>query len=245
MWENRFVTGLLDSHQDKARKLSMYGVAKTLGLPAAFVELRHQGTHEPMPGLAQLRPAARRALVWIWGYYWRNLPEEPQEEKERKSEVMVPSKQDALTERMCRSALLGYLERPDGEGRERLLRQVKKWDGELVLKILEGLGTKARDRGVLVRSVGLARVMLGMEERSTDGEDEDEDEEQLRKELSSLSKEHADRRESSIWGTGSGTGRGKRKSGADEDDGDEAGGRKRKRWSRWEGQWTPRPIGVL
>lgn len=70
----RFVTGLLDGHQDKARKLSMYGVAKTVGLPTGFVELRHQGTHEAMPGLAQLRPAAGRALGWIWEYYWRNLP---------------------------------------------------------------------------------------------------------------------------------------------------------------------------
>ncbi|KAF3770785.1 Las1-like protein, partial [Cryphonectria parasitica EP155] len=78
----RFVTGLLDSHQDKARKLSMYGVAKTLGLPASFVELRHQGTHEPMPSLGQLRPAARRALVWIWEYYWKNLPEGEAEEDE-------------------------------------------------------------------------------------------------------------------------------------------------------------------
>lgn len=75
----RFVTGLLDSQQDKARKLSMYGVARTLGLPAAFVELRHQGTHEPMPGLGQLRPAARGALGWIWEYYWRHLREGEEE----------------------------------------------------------------------------------------------------------------------------------------------------------------------
>ncbi|KAF3359317.1 hypothetical protein VdG1_02340 [Verticillium dahliae VDG1] len=63
---SRFVTGLLDGHQDKQRKLSMYSVAKTIGLPATFVELRHQATHEQLPSLAKLRAAARRALDWIW-----------------------------------------------------------------------------------------------------------------------------------------------------------------------------------
>ncbi|KAJ4306377.1 rRNA-processing protein las1 [Collariella sp. IMI 366227] len=56
-WRNRrellavrahFVTGLLDSHQDKQRKMSMYDVAKSVGLPATFVELRHQATHEQL-----------------------------------------------------------------------------------------------------------------------------------------------------------------------------------------------------
>ena len=55
-----FVTGLLDSHQDKARKISMYGVAKSVGLPATFVELRHQATHEQLPSLTRLRAAAGR-----------------------------------------------------------------------------------------------------------------------------------------------------------------------------------------
>ncbi|KAK0752358.1 Las1-like protein [Schizothecium vesticola] len=56
---SRFVTGLLDSHQDRARKMSMYGLARSVGLPAAFVELRHQATHEALPSLVRLRGAAR------------------------------------------------------------------------------------------------------------------------------------------------------------------------------------------
>lgn len=79
----------MDSHQDKVRKLSMYGVAKTIGLPASFVELRHQGTHEPMPPLTQLRPAARKALVWIWEYYWKNLSEGEGVEVEEEEEERV------------------------------------------------------------------------------------------------------------------------------------------------------------
>ncbi|EAQ90608.1 hypothetical protein CHGG_02543 [Chaetomium globosum CBS 148.51] len=73
---SRFVTGLLDSHQDKQRKMSMYDVAKSVGLPATFVELRHQATHEQLPSLPRLRAAAASALQWIWEYYWRGLKEE-------------------------------------------------------------------------------------------------------------------------------------------------------------------------
>lgn len=68
-----FVTGLADGHQEKQRKQSMYSVAKTIGLPATFVELRHQATHEQLPSLARLRPAAHKALDWIWNYYWKHL----------------------------------------------------------------------------------------------------------------------------------------------------------------------------
>jgi hypothetical protein len=72
---SRFVTGLLDGHQDKQHKMSMYSVAKEIGLPAAFVELRHQVTHEQLPSLAKLRASARNALNWIWEYYWKHLEE--------------------------------------------------------------------------------------------------------------------------------------------------------------------------
>ncbi|EGR52634.1 uncharacterized protein TRIREDRAFT_102383 [Trichoderma reesei QM6a] len=72
---SRFVTGLLDGHQDKLRKQSMYSIAKNIGLPATFVELRHQATHEQLPSLAKLRSAARKALDWIWDYYWKHLGE--------------------------------------------------------------------------------------------------------------------------------------------------------------------------
>ncbi|EDO65258.1 Las1-domain-containing protein [Neurospora crassa] len=78
---SRFVTGLLDSHQDKQRKMSMYGVAKSVGLPATFVELRHQATHEQLPSLTRLRTAAKKGLEWIWDYYWKHLPEVEDETK--------------------------------------------------------------------------------------------------------------------------------------------------------------------
>lgn len=83
---SRFVTGLLDSHQDKNRKMSMYGVAKSVGLPATFVELRHQATHEQLPSLTRLRTAAKKGLEWIWEYYWKHLPEVEDSQKKGEGE---------------------------------------------------------------------------------------------------------------------------------------------------------------
>lgn len=263
--KKRFVTGLLDSHQDKARKLSMYGVAKTIGLPASFVELRHQGTHEPMPSLTQLRPAARRALVWIWEYYWRNLPEENEGvggtaaavmgETDGKSgdgsrssrDVVVvaaaaaPPK-NSLEERMCRSALLGYLQRQEGEvgeaATEGLMRQLRKWDWGLVITTLADIGESTRDSGMLLRSVKLARTLLGMAQLRYG---EAEDETALKQELVLARGEAENAGESSqrsIWGKVTG----KRKK-DDIEDGDRDG--KREGWYKQTGPWTPKPVGVL
>lgn len=259
--KTRFVTGLLDSHQDKARKLSMYGVAKTIGLPASFVELRHQGTHEPMPSLTQLRPAARRALVWIWEYYWRNLPEENEgvggedtrvmEEtmKEVKSRARgkepAAAPHNSLEKRMCRSALLGYLQRQEGEvgeaATEGLMRQLRKWDSALVLTTLAEVGESTRDSGMLLRSVKLARTLLGTAELSEGQQQEEKDETALRQELVMARGEATKAGEAlqrSIWGKVTG----KRKK-DDVEDGEQE--RKRGNWYKQKGPWIAKPIGVL
>jgi len=51
----------------------MFRAAKHIGLPASFVELRHQATHEELPALLVLRQAATRSLGWLWEYYWRSI----------------------------------------------------------------------------------------------------------------------------------------------------------------------------
>ena len=48
----------------------MFQSALDLGLPASFVELRHEATHRDLPSLVVLRSAALRSLEWLWGYYW-------------------------------------------------------------------------------------------------------------------------------------------------------------------------------
>lgn len=267
----RFVTGLLDGHQDRARKLSMYGVAKTVGLPAGFVELRHQGTHEPMPGLAQLRPAAGRALVWIWEYYWRNLPEaggagDTGDATPRGTPVPAAAAPAAaapaaasggtagkrqpvvvaaaatststIKGRMCRAALMGYLQRQEGEvgsdaARQALTRQLGQWDDALVLKTLEEIGQTARDGGILSRSVKLSREVLL---RATGDDAQRGEDREIPTGIEEMRRELREAREEAE-GLVSGVEGGKRKREGADDDGPG--------WKRWKGPWMPRPIGIL
>ena len=69
----RFVTGLLDLEQDSTYKISMYAKAKQIGLPASFVELRHEAIHGDLPSLVVLRRAAETSLDWLWQDYWAYL----------------------------------------------------------------------------------------------------------------------------------------------------------------------------
>lgn len=68
----RFVTGLVDSKLHGQRK-TMFQRAIDLGLPASFVELRHEATHRELPSLIVLRNAAQRSLEWLWDYYWSGV----------------------------------------------------------------------------------------------------------------------------------------------------------------------------
>ncbi|RAL64822.1 hypothetical protein DID88_001419 [Monilinia fructigena] len=70
---SRFVTGLLDSHQDKRRKLSMYSIAKTIGFTGHIRRTSTSSYHEELPSLPKLRIAAGKALKWIWDFYWADL----------------------------------------------------------------------------------------------------------------------------------------------------------------------------
>ncbi|KAL2865193.1 rRNA-processing protein LAS1 [Aspergillus lucknowensis] len=67
----RFVTGLVDSklYTGGARK-TMFARAMELGLPASFVELRHEATHRELPSLTVLRNSTQRSLEWLWDFYW-------------------------------------------------------------------------------------------------------------------------------------------------------------------------------
>jgi len=55
-------------------------LARTLDLPASFVEVRHAATHEALPSLAVLRNLAERGLVWLWVHYWGGLDQGDGEE---------------------------------------------------------------------------------------------------------------------------------------------------------------------
>ncbi|KAG2732992.1 hypothetical protein G9P44_003982 [Scheffersomyces stipitis] len=72
----RFVNGLLDPFQKANFAIPLHQLAKNLGLPGFFVELRHMGTHESLPSLVMLRIACTRALNWLYDNYWCHIEDD-------------------------------------------------------------------------------------------------------------------------------------------------------------------------
>ncbi|KAK4127834.1 Las1-domain-containing protein [Parathielavia appendiculata] len=194
---SRFVTGLLDSHQDKQRKMSMYDVAKSVGLPATFVELRHQATHEQLPSLTRLRSAARKALDWIWGYYWAHLETEHGsgsgsgsgslaksltgqgvglgqcglEENGSGAGGTIDKRGESGSneeEREVRLLLGRYL-----DGEDEVKGEIGRYEEGLVLMVLDSVSGSTRDSWALRRAVALTREILelgGQPHRIEEGE---------------------------------------------------------------------------
>ncbi|RGP62225.1 putative hydroxyacylglutathione hydrolase [Fusarium longipes] len=140
---SRFVTGLLDSHQDKQRKQSMYLVAKTIGLPATFVELRHQSTHEQLPSLAKLRTAARKALLWIWDYHWKQLDEDGSDP--------------------CRMAILRYLQEGDEAKLWAIADEFERWPKERMLKTIQEVRSGLPGNQAFLKCAQLTQRLQGTE----------------------------------------------------------------------------------
>lgn len=203
----------------------MYALARTLGLPATYVELRHQATHEELPSLSRLRSAARRALVWIWERYWAELSSSNGEkggiaEKGKGGEDL-------------RNAVRRVVREGDAERVwERLSGGV--WSEEEVLEVLMDVREEEeeRDPEALLRAVRLSRRVLG-----GDGGEEERGSrslEEIRRELNTA-RETLDQDENE-----------------DEDEDmtikiesvqtvdDKAEG-----WTMWEGPWIPTPIGTI
>ncbi|EEY18108.1 conserved hypothetical protein [Verticillium alfalfae VaMs.102] len=159
---SRFVTGLLDGHQDKQRKLSMYSVAKTIGLPATFVELRHQATHEQLPSLAKLRGAARRALGWIWEYYWRALGDGAPSADATEEEAAAAAAED------CAGAVVAYLGAGGGDVAARTAI-VRRFGQDKVLEVLEGIMDEPGSNKLMLGALKMSSEVL---EGAPGGEEE-------------------------------------------------------------------------
>jgi ribosomal biogenesis protein LAS1 len=235
------VTGLLDGYQDKKHKLSMYSIAKNIGLPATFVELRHQCTHEELPSLVNLRAAAERSLLWIWDHYWKNLEESvtPGDIDERRMVL-----RDYLQWRAnCHS-------KDQDQDQEHDFREgLWKWNKEQLLEGLMDLNdTSTIEPSILREALRLTRAILSGEENLTVREllpgigpasgKEIRSLENIRLDIAkaeaTLQKEDGkedlpmSERDEEIEGTEE-----------DEDDGDGTG------WEMWKGPWVPKPIGVV
>ena len=95
---SRFVTGFCDIGRHKERTLepsSMLEIAKQIDMPLEFVALRHEATHEELPGIQRLVSAVKQALDWLWRVYWGRL-EEP-EEPESVAQALPAIKSDLST----------------------------------------------------------------------------------------------------------------------------------------------------
>ncbi|KAH0432873.1 hypothetical protein CcaCcLH18_06157 [Colletotrichum camelliae] len=221
---SRFVTGLLDGHQDKQRKLSMYSVAKTIGLPATFVELRHQATHEQLPSLAKLRSAARKALAWIWEYYWQHLGADEDEEEVIVGDAAAPGYREMVT---------AYLEEAEGARKAERRRLLGRLDESQLLTALSQVMEAPRDEAVLRGALRLSRELLhkGQEEV------EEREEIDLEKEVEEI-RTQISRCKDVLMSDA----RDEEKAAEDaEPEDEESGGIG---WAKHEGPWKPRPIGV-
>ena len=224
----RFVTGLLDSHQDKQRKQSMYGVAKTIGLPATFVELRHQSTHEQLPSRAKLRSAAVKALGWIWDYYWSHLAA-PQ------AAAAAGSKPEDADP--CAAAVLRYLREGGDEAarRQKLMAELlRRWGTDRLLRSVAQIQDSLPGNQVYLKCVTLKRELMPGAERKGDtaeslegarGDPSRPDQgvggEELRRKTPALAETARDVTEQ------------------EDEPGLDTG------WSRYQGPWKPKPIGVV
>ncbi|KAK3187069.1 Cytoplasmic glyoxalase II [Lecanicillium sp. MT-2017a] len=220
---SRFVTGLLDSHQDKLRKQSMYSIAKVIGLPATFVELRHQSTHEQLPSLAKLRSAAASALSWIRDYYWRHLSDSD-------SQCHAAEGSTAADENdPCRALLLAHLRQDDEARRAKIFRElVRGWDAKRLLGTLAGLQETLPGNQVYLKCLRLSRELLAWEEtRQTEREEQ------------AKNNTAAD-----PAGTNAGHGAGQPLPDTATTE-PSHGASTATGWSRYPGEWEPKPIGVV
>ncbi|WYZ38903.1 hypothetical protein EsH8_III_000817 [Colletotrichum jinshuiense] len=224
---SRFVTGLLDGHQDKQRKLSMYSVAKTIGLPATFVELRHQATHETLPSLAKLRSAARKALVWIWDYYWQHLGADEAGGDDAQGDIAA-----AAADRNIVVAFLG--ERDDEERRAGLGNLVDELGESRLLAALSQVAEAPPNNAVWLGALRLSKEILQKGEAGEDrggevGRDVDGIKEEISRSRDALMSEARDVEEDLVDDD------------LEAEEAQEGGGTG---WAKCEGTWKPRPIGV-
>ncbi|TGO28699.1 hypothetical protein BPAE_0024g00440 [Botrytis paeoniae] len=214
----RFVTGLLDSHQDKRRKLSMYSIAKTIGLPATYVELRHQATHEELPSLPKLRIAARKALKWIWDFYWADLT--------------IDEKDDD-----CKIFVRGVLEQKDqGINLNMIKDRLEAYGIDDLLRALGELEESLEDPMTILQAHNFRQKISDWEESKSPKRNSTFVPNTTAQDLNDIragmvKMEHdLDTAAASIQ--------------IPKDDKSSVNSTE-KGWSRWEGPWVPKPIGVL
>ena len=197
----------------------MYSIAKTIGLPATYVELRHQATHEELPSLSKLRTATQKALRWIWDYYWVHLT------------VDSPVNDD------CKGFLKKLVEENNDRARWEMETSLSGWEEDRLLGALVEIQGETDETEVLLRALQLHRsiangmIKVGEKKDKQSLEKQSLDIEEVKNEMSRMEAElnqeddteSAPKESEMIVDADSGA----------------------KGWSKWEGPWVPKPIGVI
>jgi ribosomal biogenesis protein LAS1 len=194
----------------------MYSIAKAIGLPATFVELRHQATHEELPSLPKLRTATEKALHWIWEYYWTELSAD------------LPDTQD------CKS-YLGDILKVKKEHTDRDLEAwIVEWGANQIRLALADISRTTTDAEVLLESLRLSRKLMMKDVELSIDESAEEAEvhnlEEVKAGLARMAEKIIGSEEELI----------NKESPSNLDESTENKG-----WARWEGPWTPTPIGTV
>lgn len=197
----------------------MYSIAKTIGLPATYVELRHQATHEELPSLSKLRTATQKALRWIWDYYWVHLT------------IDSPVNDD------CKGYLKKLVEEKNDRARSEMETSLSGWEEDRLLGALVEIQGETDETEVLLRALKLHRsivtgmIRVGEKEDKQSLEKQNLDIEEVKNEMARMETElnQEDGAESAPETS---------EMIVDADSG-------AKGWSKWEGPWIPKPIGVI
>ena len=117
----------------------MYAKAQQIGLPAVFVDLRHEATHGDMPSLTNLRSAASRALQWLWLDFWKTLDERYRDQDVKEAFKVTNSAFNLRQESKAEQETL--LDPKEKEAGERIQRLVEK---EVLEESARNEGTNAQ-----------------------------------------------------------------------------------------------------
>jgi ribosomal biogenesis protein LAS1 len=206
----------------------MYSIAKSIGLPSTFVEIRHQCTHEELPSLTKLRAAAQKSLSWIWGHYWKGL-EEPAIAQDDPVDLVL----DFLTGRPHQTvdderSLMAKLQALDADQLQDALLEIANSTTTSTKVLLQAVRVSedlmSAGKEEALAKFKLARAGPRAQDRSLQG---------IRAEL-----EEAKRvMENEEAGASKGV--------APEPDMEDAASDNEGGWCRWKGPWTPKPIGVV
>lgn len=211
----------------------MYSIAKNLGLPATYVELRHQATHEELPSLSKLRTATSKALQWIWDYYWVRLPADPSIQNVSKSTQSAGTQADKISRtKTCKEFVQTLLDSGDDKESGRMEKELRRWDRDEVFDTLMEIQSVENDVKVILRATQLQQRLLMSDEdddTSTGGGEEMEvdssKDDVVQKESRAGAPEQttiyrvvteSERQPEVVIG-----------------------------WTMWEGPWVPKPIGVV